>query len=214
MVPSTQGTGGGPSIWAEITTWAVAFPCYPCGRTAELASCAQSTVNSFSTPPLLLQPSQSPAMVKQKHLSRFQFNEHRLSSLNQLFPNNTYPPKILLHHQLPDNIREDRAHRALQPHGLWPAWPPPQDDLGTPRWRTSDSYKVGTKRQRFLQCQSGTDPAAATRPPKRKAKGRSTHAFSSSHAHVHIYHLGGRPGRGGAGGSRGLWANPRDPRGA
>ncbi|RKO91658.1 hypothetical protein BDK51DRAFT_30807 [Blyttiomyces helicus] len=125
-------------------------------------------------------------MVKQRRLSRFQFNEHQLSSLNQLFPNNTYPPKILLHHQLPDNIREDRARRALRPHGLWPAWPPPQDDLGTPRWRTSDSYKVGTKLQRFLQCRSGTDPAAATRTPKRKAKGRSTHAFSSCLAHVQI----------------------------
>ncbi|RKO84214.1 hypothetical protein BDK51DRAFT_37586 [Blyttiomyces helicus] len=61
-----------------------------------------------------------------------------------------------------------------------------KEALETPRWRTSGSYKQGDMCHHFSQCQSGTDPPAATQKPLGKAQSRFTHAFSDCLAHVHV----------------------------
>ncbi|RKO87338.1 hypothetical protein BDK51DRAFT_33941 [Blyttiomyces helicus] len=128
----------------------------------------------------------APDVVERKIFRRYRFSEQQLSSLEQLFPNDIYPPEITFHKNPPSSYRDHRARRILQPLGHWPCWPLPLDAGGTSRWRSSDSYRDGKRRHRVLQCRSGVDPTAAAKPPSGRAQGRSTHAFSGCLTHVHI----------------------------
>ncbi|RKO89889.1 hypothetical protein BDK51DRAFT_45860 [Blyttiomyces helicus] len=125
-------------------------------------------------------------MLPSKKIHRFESNNYQSSSLEQLFPNDLCPTKITLQPKLLETTHQDHARRILDPHGLWPSWPLPENEHGTPRWGTSDLYREGQTCYRYFHCRSGTDPAVAAQPPTATVQGRSTQVFSGCLAHVHI----------------------------